>query len=107
MSKGRCELDSSYLTVRHSVNDPPYDQWIYKVSCRVQHDTPVSKLWVVSDHDVAQDDIVVADIVVLHQLEKSLEAVPGAVVAGGHDDGCKGELGGKSNLSTGSAVYRY
>ena len=66
----------------HAINYTPDCIWLYEVSRRVQADAPVTELWVVPDLSRVHDDIVEGYVVVLHELEEGLDAVPRAKVVG-------------------------
>ena len=43
------------------------------------------ELWVVQDGGLAHHDVVVGDVVVLHELEEGLDGVSGPKIVGGGD----------------------
>lgn len=65
----------AYLAVCHAINDPLNDIFFNKVSRRVERDSSVLKLWIVSDFNAGHGYVVAADIVVFHELEQSLQTV--------------------------------
>ena len=88
----RCHVNSMNdsficLAVSHAVNNSPDGIWLDEVSRSVQADSPVTELWVVPDLSRVHDDVVEGDVVVLHELEEGLEAVPCAKVVGRIDVG--------------------
>ena len=65
----------------------------------VQHDAPVSVEGPVTDGHVAAEEEAEAEAVVEHELEQSLERVPGAEVGLGHDVDVGGVLVSASKCS--------
>ena len=71
------------LAVSHPIYYSFDDTRLDEVSRRVQHYATVRKLWIVQDGGLAQHDVVVGDVVVLHELEEGLDGVSGPKIVGG------------------------
>ena len=69
----------------HAIYDPFDDTRLDEVSGCVQHYAAVRELWVVQDGGLAHHDVVVGDVVVLHELEERLDGVSGPKIVGGGD----------------------
>ena len=69
----------------HAIYDSFDDTCLDEVSRRVQHYAAVQELWVVQDGGLAQHDVIVGDVVVLHKLEECLDGVSGPKIVGGGD----------------------
>ena len=69
----------------HAIYDTFDDALLDEVSRRVEHYAAMRELWIVQDGRLAQHDVIVVDVVVLHELEEGLDRVPGPKVVGGSD----------------------
>ena len=74
-----------YLAVSHAIYDSFNDTFLDEVSRCVEHYAAMRELWIVQDGCLAQHDVVVVDVVVLHELEEGLDRVPGPKVVGSGD----------------------
>lgn len=66
----------------HAVNYSLNGICLDEVSRCVQADSPVTELWIVPNFRGVHDDVVAVDVIVLHELEEGLDAVPCAKVVG-------------------------
>ena len=90
----------------HGVYQSLYRVQLHKVSAGVEDDAAVGKLRPVADPDVVEDDVGSGDVVVLHELEEGLEAVPEAeVVDGGHVGGEQGPRPIIGDCQLGGSIY--
>ena len=60
----------------HGVYQSLYVVQLHEVPAGVEDDAAVGELRPVADPDVVEDDVGAGDVVVLHELEEGLEAMP-------------------------------
>ena len=71
-----------YFAVSHAINYLLYGVRLDEVSCCVQGNTPVTELRIVPDFCGLDDDVVLVNVIILHELEEGLNSVPCTKVVG-------------------------
>ena len=69
----------------HAIYDSFDDAFLNEVPRCVKHNTAMRKLGIVQNICAAQHDVVVVDVIVLHELEEGLDCVPGPKIVGSSD----------------------